>query len=63
MAATLNVLAIIKDDGERFIFIFDTASVEALCRRLGQMAADPEMNFSWADAAVLATKARGVVRK
>ena len=54
-----NILALVKDDtGERFIFFYDEQSSERLLQTLGRYAADPELNFSWHDAAMLSQKVR-----
>ncbi|MDE2103070.1 MAG: hypothetical protein KGL39_37845 [Patescibacteria group bacterium] len=46
------------DTGERWIFLFDAESLPALYGCLGRYAADPELNFSWYDAAVCSQSAR-----
>jgi len=57
MAAT-NVLAIVKEDREKFVFLFDDASHDELLRQLGRSAGDPQLSFTWYDAALLSQKAR-----
>ena len=57
MSSSVNVLALVKD-GERFVFLYDETSVSALLQTLGRYAADPELSFSWYDAAVLSQKVR-----
>jgi hypothetical protein len=57
MERTINVLAIVKD-GERFIFLYDDRSTPQLLQTLGKYAADPELSFTWYDAAVLSQKVR-----
>ncbi|MGE4000228.1 MAG: hypothetical protein AB7I48_08430 [Planctomycetaceae bacterium] len=57
MQKSVNVLALVKD-GERYVFLYDEKSVSALLQTLGRYAADPELNFSWYDAAVLSQKVR-----
>lgn len=57
MERGINVLALVKD-GERFVFLYDDQSGPQLLQTLGRYAADPEMNFSWYDAAVLSQKVR-----
>jgi hypothetical protein len=53
----INVLALVKGK-ERYIFLYDdTQQAEAL-RMLGRHAANPELSFSWYDAAVLGKKIR-----
>ncbi len=47
-----NVVALRKQ-GETFVFFYDDEDAGAAIRTLAQFAADPELNFSWHDAAVL----------
>src|SRR5260370_14670247 len=47
-----NVVALRKM-GETFVFFYDDEDAEATIRTLAQFAADPDLNFSWHDAAVL----------
>ncbi|WP_245764641.1 hypothetical protein [Planctomicrobium piriforme] len=53
----MNVIALVKD-GERYVFLYDDRSVPQLLQTLGRYAADPELNFTWYDAAVLSQKVR-----
>lgn len=57
MERGVNVLALVKD-GERFVFLYDDESCAQLLQTLGRFAADPELNFTWYDAAVLSQKVR-----
>jgi hypothetical protein len=57
MQRQVNVLALLKD-GERFVFLYDDHSLPQLLQTLGRYAADPELSFSWYDAAVLSQKVR-----
>lgn len=57
MDESLNVIALVKD-GERYVFLFDEDSSAKLLQTLGHYAADPELNFTWYDAAVLSQKVR-----
>jgi hypothetical protein len=57
MHSSVNVLALVKD-GERYVFLYDEASIPTLLQTLGRYAADPELSFSWYDAAVLSQKVR-----
>jgi hypothetical protein len=52
-----NVLALIKGK-QRYIFVYDDDSRDALIESLRDHAADPRLNFSWFDASVLSDKAR-----
>ena len=52
MRPELNVLALFKG-AERFLFVYDDDSREALVDDLRQKAADPAVALNWFDAAVL----------
>jgi hypothetical protein len=62
MQRGVNVLALVKD-GERYVFLYDDASSASLLQTLGRYAADPELSFSWYDAAVLSQKVRRMKRE
>jgi len=53
----LNVLALFKGD-ERFIFVYDDGSRDALIDDLRHKAADPTVALNWFDAAVLTGRVR-----
>jgi hypothetical protein len=53
----INVLALLKGS-ERFVFLYDDESADQLLQTLGKYAADPELNFSWYDAATLSQRVR-----
>jgi hypothetical protein len=53
----INVLALIKGE-ERYVFLYDDCSTDQILQTLGQYAADPELSFSWYDAAVLSQRVR-----
>jgi len=53
----INVLALVKGN-ERYIFLFDDASRAEALRTLGRYASNPELSFTWYDAAVLSQKIR-----
>lgn len=57
MAHELNVLALIKGD-ERFIFVYDDDSRDALVEDLRNKAADPAVGLNWFDVAVLTERVR-----
>ena len=59
MSREVNVLALVKDE-ERFVFLYDSDSIETLLEQLGQHAADPELSFTWYDAAVLSQRVRNL---
>lgn len=53
----VNVLALVKG-GERFIFLYRDDDRAECLRRMGHWAANPELTFTWYDAAVLSQKVR-----
>ncbi|MGB7325636.1 hypothetical protein [Rubripirellula reticaptiva] len=60
MDTEINVLALVKGE-ERFIFLFDDHNRDETLRQLARFAADPELDFSWYDAAMLSRKIRDAV--
>lgn len=57
MTTDINVLALVKGD-ERYIFLFDDEHRSDALRTLGRFASNPELSFSWYDAAVLSQRIR-----
>ena len=53
----INVLAMVKGD-ERYVFLFDDESRAETLRLLGRYASNPELSFSWQDAAILSQRIR-----
>jgi hypothetical protein len=53
----INVLALVKGN-ERYVFLYDDASRAETLRVLGRFASNPELSFTWYDAAVLSQKIR-----
>jgi hypothetical protein len=53
----INVLALVKGE-ERYIFLFDDEHRSDALRTLGKFASNPELSFSWYDAAVLSQRIR-----
>jgi hypothetical protein len=53
----INVLALVKGE-ERYIFLFDDQHRSEALRALGRFASNPELSFSWYDAAVLSQRVR-----
>jgi hypothetical protein len=58
----INVLALVKGE-ERYVFLYDDASRAETLRVLGRYASDPELSFTWYDAAVLSQKIRQESKK
>lgn len=57
LAGDINIVAIVKGE-ERYVFMFDDDSRAETLRTLGRYASNPELSFSWYDAAVLSQKVR-----
>ncbi len=53
----LNIVAFVTGT-QRFLFLYDHESAPQVMQTLGKFAADPELCFSWYDAAVLSQKVR-----
>jgi hypothetical protein len=57
----LNVLALIKGT-DRYVFVYDDDSRDALIEAFQDQAADPGLSLNWFDASVLTQKAREQAR-
>lgn len=57
----INVLAMAKGE-ERYLFLFNDETRAELLRTLGRFASDPDLSFTWHDAAVLSQKIRSTVK-
>ena len=53
----INVLALVKGT-ERYVFLYDDANRAEALRTLGRYASNPDLSFTWYDAAVLSQKIR-----
>ena len=62
MSQDVNVVALVKGE-ERYLFLFSDEQKGETLRTLGKYASNPELSFSWYDAAVLSQKVRRAVRK
>lgn len=57
MSQDINVLALVKGS-ERYVFLFDDDNRTETLRQIGRFAANPELSFTWYDAAVMSQKIR-----
>ena len=57
MANDINVVALVKGE-ERYVFPYSDENRGEVLRSMGRYASDPELSFSWYDAAVLSQKVR-----
>lgn len=55
MSQDINILALVKGK-ERYVFLFDDESRGAALRTLGRYASNPDLSFTWYDAAVLSQR-------
>ncbi len=62
MSQDINVLALVKG-AERYVFLYDDDSRAETLRVLGRFASNPELSFTWYDAAVLSQKVRQETQK
>lgn len=62
MTQDIHVLALVKGE-ERYIFLFNDQHRSEALRTLGKFASNPELSFSWYDAAVLSQKIRQVTKE
>lgn len=57
MSHEVSVVALIKGE-ERYVFLYDDDSRAEALRTLGRYASNPELSFTWYDAAVLSQRIR-----
>lgn len=57
MSKDINILALAKGE-ERYIFLYNEENRSETLRTLGRYASNPELSFSWYDAAVMSQKVR-----
>ncbi len=57
MSQDINVLALVKGS-ERYVFLYDDSSRAETLPTMGQYGSNPELSFTWYDAAVLSQKVR-----
>ena len=62
MTQEINVLALVKGE-ERYVFLYNDESRAETLRTLGRFASNPELSFTWYDAAVLSQKVRQAERE
>lgn len=58
----VNVLALVKGK-ERYLFLYSDAQQAEALRALGRHASNPELSFTWYDAAVLSRRIRNEAKK
>lgn len=60
MGRAVNVLALVRDE-HRFVFLYDDNSIETVLATLSEYASDPELDFTWYDAAMMAQRVRALI--
>lgn len=58
----VNVLALVKGE-ERYLFLYQDDQQAQALRALGRQASDPDLSFTWYDAAVLSKRIRKEAKK
>ncbi len=53
---SVNVLALVKDDGESYIFLYSDKNRTETIRVLGRFARNEDLSFTWDDVALLTKK-------
>jgi hypothetical protein len=59
-APAINYLCLVKGE-ERYVFAYEDDQREGALRTLGRFASNPDLSFSWYDAAVLSQRIRASV--
>ena len=63
MGDDIFVLALIKkNNGERYIFLFTEDNTTETLQTLGRYASNPDLSFTWWDAAVMSQRVRQIVK-
>lgn len=62
MPREFNILALVKGQ-ERYVYVYDDESRAQLINAFRDHASDPQLNFTWFDAAVLTEKAKEQARE
>lgn len=62
MLSDVNIVMLVKG-AERFVFYYQDDQAVECCRVMGQFAANPELSFSWSDAAKLSLEVRANTRR
>jgi hypothetical protein len=58
MNQDINVLALVKGE-ERYVFLYTAEFKTDILRTLGRFAGNPDLSFTWYDAACLSQKVKG----
>ncbi|MDA7950564.1 MAG: hypothetical protein MPJ24_03665 [Pirellulaceae bacterium] len=58
----IHVVALVKGK-ERFVFLFDENKHEEALRTFGRYASNPQLSFTWYDAAILGKRIRRIIER
>lgn len=58
----VNVLALVKGE-ERYLYLYEDSQQADALRALGRHASNPDLSFTWYDAAVLSKRIRNEAKK
>jgi len=62
MAQAVNVLALVRGE-HRFVFLYNDNGIDTMLATLSEYASDPELDFTWHDAAVMAQQVRALLEQ
>ena len=54
----INVIVLWKNNGERYVFMYHDGRESEVLQTCGRFATNPELSFTWFDAAALAKRVR-----
>ena len=54
----IRITAIVKPNGERYVYLFGDGDYQSLCRVLAKHACNPGLSFTWKDAASVMWRVR-----
>jgi hypothetical protein len=54
----VNFLAYVKSDGNKFVLFYDDEQEAEALRMIGRWACNPDLSFTWTDAAALSQRIR-----
>jgi hypothetical protein len=58
----INVIVLCKGGAERYVFLYAESQAKEAIRTFGRFASNPDLSFTWYDAAFLSRKVRNGVR-
>jgi hypothetical protein len=49
----IDMVTLVKEEGEEYVFLYDIKKQTEMLKCLGRFASNPELSFTWYDAAIL----------